>query len=86
MPSPSCSTFPENAEFAVLVLEPHNVLNPFKHSDVPCAEICQENNDAFSYLKLITAIDSACIYIVSLLLFFNLLFLKKNNQALIQDI
>lgn len=41
---------------------------------------------AFSYLKLIKAIDSAWIYIVSLLLFFNRLFLKKNNQALIQDI
>lgn len=41
---------------------------------------------AFSYLQLITAIDSACIYIVSLLLFFNLLFKKKNNQALIEDI
>lgn len=43
VPSPSCSTFPEGAEFAVPMLDPHNVLNLFKHSDVPCAEICQEN-------------------------------------------
>jgi len=46
----------------------------FKHSDVQCAELCQENYDSFSYLKLIIGIDSALSYIVSLLLFFNLLF------------
>lgn len=48
VPSPPCSILPEDAEFAVPVLDPHNVLNLFKHSDVPCAEICQENNDSFS--------------------------------------
>lgn len=48
VPSPSCSAFPEDADFPVPVLDPHNVLNLFKHSDAPCAEICQENNNSFS--------------------------------------
>lgn len=55
-----------------------DVLNSVRKTTVP---------SAFSYLKLIIGIDSALIYIVSLLLFFNLLFFFfLNNQALIQDI
>lgn len=50
------------------------------------ALICQEHNDSCSHLKLITETDSALIYIVSLLLFFTLLFFFLKQSGLIQDI
>lgn len=63
-PSPSHSAFPEDAEFAVPMLEPHNVLNLFKHSEVPCAEICQENKDSFSLqLFEVNNSDRQCLHL-----------------------
>ena len=88
--STSCSAFPEDTEFAVpmqlmiatmfkmyLNTVMFDVLSSVRKTLIP---------SAFSYLKLRIGIDSALIYIVSLLLFCNLLFFFLNNQALIQDI
>lgn len=69
VPSPSCSTFPWDAEFAVpmRLFDPHDVQNIFKHlMAAMLRSVWRIIISAFSYLKLVTGTDSALIYIFSL--------------------